>query len=1137
MLPLVLLLFAVFCSLWLLPPASGRSAVTFSPTSPSSSSSSNSSSSSAACIVSFDAAALLLPGPAPTALRWYCPPDCLTAASSTNASVTGSFPYHPSSSVCLSAIHCGLLNSSAGGAVFFTPFYSESWDESALQLYPHNASLGSLSHGVQSLPVPQPERPLTLDAISFVLHSRGAVFNQRRQAPWPARAGHAHISFDRHLEQHRRQLWAFHLIIGGRNATHYMNDVYLYSLSAQQDDRFPANGRWLRLPDAPFSPRAHMQHTSDVMDAYLPILGCPFNSSTNCRVVVNIIGGETSHACGRPELGRCVSEIWRLTVRGNASSPSFFSVSWDPEPVQLAISPPRCGSLLLTDYEFDHSLPGRTPAPAVALMGGQLSYEDASCLSQPVTVNDVFYSRDRGWPFSSGGWALEARAPWSPRRSLLSIPHFVAREWQVGGGIAYQSLRRDAGSNTTLLTAAEIFADVWLCTFVSNASHGLSCDWTPAYVADNSSSDVWAPVGSLPVPLAYLPRSYSGGRMTVEGANGLLLGGVSSREALQRWAAVNTSADSRVRASLIEQPAMAEMGVPATTLDDVLLSRYDLPLSFRLSEDELNDGAAPFIASAAGLVTTSVRQQVVEAPAVTTAHQLSSQQFHNSPQLYSADGAGNSSRAQLDFVFSRHSYGAGLSSLGPSGAAQVLCLSGGVDGSAFFSDWLELQQPGAGYSIGAYFTSCFHPEDSSYHEALGRGHVTSPDRGHAGHEADLFVPSSRLDWRCDDGHHFEPAALSAQTTLSCLPDGLWHDVELHALRRCVPDRSTCRFPEVDVGYGVCGEPMPFISSIRAGKASRLVFWKFDCTQQDAVTLTDCPASALELEVQGGWFTLPLSIWVAGHPCQFPQLRLDGSNSSLCLSSPDSNSSCEQYGDTVVCALPLLTGFGLPLVMLSGSGRRQAEVRDPGSPSDPSGSRTPSIGFTPPAITALWSADCTVASTDLQLLDCPYDRPFDILVNGSSLLASSTVDTLNRSDITQLYLSAGRPLQCAFVVLGDWTWVPTQMRCEHVPPGAGLELPVFVSVQGLGDNSHQFSGRPEQRPTLSYRQCPAGSYTDYHLQDGAMLPRCRLCPAGSSTDGLAGGTRDDCKDCPAGRWNNVSAAAAAVSRSLCSGLHR
>jgi hypothetical protein len=158
-------------------------------------------------------------------LHYYCPPDCLTAAASSDARVYGSFPYHPSSSVCLAAIHSGLLNSTAGGAVFFQPFYAESWDESSLQLsslYPHNASRGSSSFSVHSLPVPQPEEPLTLDSHSFVLHGRGTVFNQRRQAPWAARAGHAHISYGRWLANYAPHRWQFHLIIGGRNATHYM---------------------------------------------------------------------------------------------------------------------------------------------------------------------------------------------------------------------------------------------------------------------------------------------------------------------------------------------------------------------------------------------------------------------------------------------------------------------------------------------------------------------------------------------------------------------------------------------------------------------------------------------------------------------------------------------------------------------------------------------------------------------------------------------------------------------------------------------------------------------------------------------------------------------------------------------------
>ena len=45
-----------------------------------------------------------------------CPTDCLNPAQHniTGAVVMGSFPYHPSSSLCLSAIHAGVINGTLG---------------------------------------------------------------------------------------------------------------------------------------------------------------------------------------------------------------------------------------------------------------------------------------------------------------------------------------------------------------------------------------------------------------------------------------------------------------------------------------------------------------------------------------------------------------------------------------------------------------------------------------------------------------------------------------------------------------------------------------------------------------------------------------------------------------------------------------------------------------------------------------------------------------------------------------------------------------------------------------------------------------------------------------------------------------
>ena len=139
------------------------------------------------------------------------------------APVWGRWPYHGNSSICLSAIHAGLIADAAGGAVVLERFFPADWSNSSSQtIFPHEAWRGSLSNAVQSEPVPAAElaEPSPLSAYSWTVRSRGAVAAQRQTAPWSARSGHAHLSlFNRSAlgSPHAMQ----HLIVGGRNASHY----------------------------------------------------------------------------------------------------------------------------------------------------------------------------------------------------------------------------------------------------------------------------------------------------------------------------------------------------------------------------------------------------------------------------------------------------------------------------------------------------------------------------------------------------------------------------------------------------------------------------------------------------------------------------------------------------------------------------------------------------------------------------------------------------------------------------------------------------------------------------------------------------------------------------------------------------
>ena len=109
---------------------------------------------------------------APTANVHTCPRDCLHAISLSphNATVLGSGPYHPNSSICLAAIHAGVVDAELGGATHVSRFYPIDWSGSDTQsIYPEQAASGSNGHGVTSLSVPAADnvRPAPQSSFSW----------------------------------------------------------------------------------------------------------------------------------------------------------------------------------------------------------------------------------------------------------------------------------------------------------------------------------------------------------------------------------------------------------------------------------------------------------------------------------------------------------------------------------------------------------------------------------------------------------------------------------------------------------------------------------------------------------------------------------------------------------------------------------------------------------------------------------------------------------------------------------------------------------------------------------------------------------------------------------------------------------
>ena len=1074
-------------------------------------------------------------------LRHRCPPNCIAAMQegcrsggtsrtpAGGAAVIGSFPYHPNSSVCLSAVHSGLVDDATGGAVLPSLFFSQTWDSNTIDIYPHGSQSGTCSNGVQSLDVPPSElASLTIHSYSFTLHSRGTVFNQRRWAPWTPRAGHLHLARNVFMQWDGLNYYrhGFHLVCGGRNATHYRNDCWLYSTAIDLQQPYSSSvGRWQQLPDAPWSPRAFMSHAAVLYwrgrESSVCLLG-------SCRLDVTVMNGEVGTACGLAELGVCVAEAWKLLVIWNASSPLNFSLQWSAAAVQLPF-PGRCGGLLMqeSDAPADGSLlDSRAGRFVTAVMGGQLSYADPTCSSPPASLNDVWYNYDSQEAEPLLLWTQGPDAPWSPRRSMATQPDVFPSSFNVMGGVRFLSFSQDAATARSVWTAAELYADVWVCQLAMNVSHGWQCDWRPSIGQEVVSAADWSVAGSLPVPIAYTPQGWAGHVMDELCWTGVLFSGATTQAALDRWLSSNVTVavdgfELSTPVSNIQQPTLLGTVFASPTEQDVMDSRYGLPLVYSLGQAELNNASSPFNLGGAGLVTAFNRQyqdgNTITSPSYITAHQLPSQQLDNAPFIHSPRPAINTSRGALDFVFARLSYGAQpYSSLASSQECQTLVLSGGSSGGLYYNDWLELQQTTWDTMQVEGAVGCLPPDDPSYNPLLGAGRHSDcgwPPSHRAPVDSLIYPATYSCRWRCDNGSHLEPPAEfgTDSAVLFCLSDGLWHDAAINSFRRCVRDRLLCHFPYVEAGDGQCLEPQPLISriSIAASQDNSTAV----CVQANATTLTGCPAQPLRLQLVGRWFALPLVVWIGGHLCLHPQLQDVAGNSTLCANhTADSTSPCLQYGSGIGCTVPGMgAGVNLPVTVLSGPSSRLAVVQ-----SEDDAPATAVISYAMPRITALSANECRLKhGTALQLVGCPNLRSFQLTIVGINLLLPTAA-----AHLPEVYMAnvAFDQLLCTWPTLQQQDGALSLAVCT-VPAGVGSLLPLLIHVGGLGDNSAQFTLPAAERPGISYEVCPAGTFTNYSgwTDSGASGGHCQQCPAGSSTEG-----RDDqrvCSPCLAGTYNN------------------
>ena len=166
-----------------------------------------------------------------------CPLKCISATVNTTTpptptkgagAVYGSFPYHSASSICLAAIHCGVISDSSGGSVFISRFLRQDWSDSPTQtVFPQRSAYGTQSNGVVSLNVSTGwyTQPADEWEASFTVRGRGDFVSQRRTAPFSPRAHHSHVfwadPYNLNASHWLSQLRP-HLIVGGYDGTQYL---------------------------------------------------------------------------------------------------------------------------------------------------------------------------------------------------------------------------------------------------------------------------------------------------------------------------------------------------------------------------------------------------------------------------------------------------------------------------------------------------------------------------------------------------------------------------------------------------------------------------------------------------------------------------------------------------------------------------------------------------------------------------------------------------------------------------------------------------------------------------------------------------------------------------------------------------
>ena len=1091
-------------------------------------------------------------------VAFYCPPLCLNFSSPSSSSaplVYGSYPYSANSSICLSAVHCGVINNTLGGSVFPSRFYRHDWSNTTANqtTFPFTSAIGTTSNNVTSLDVSasQPAAPSNGSQWSYVVRGRGEFVQQRRLAPFSPRSGHSHVGFTPFSsgvlqDQPAPLYYSVHIIAGGYDGAHYLNDVWVAEPSNWTDPN--SDVQWRQLPNAPFTPRADMQ-TGLVQESSD---GCGLPGAVCSVYSVFFYGGQTDHACGLYELGVCSDEVWQLQLNvtvGYAPSQPFLvtSYAWTTsvnEPVARFPFTARCGAsvLFLT----------RAAIQPTIVVGGQLSYNDSTCQAAPTAVSEVWTSNDHT-DYSS--WQQDADAPFAPRRSqqredALAVTQqsrltFPLDVYPLLGGLTVLNLT--TVGNVTQLGGVQVWADVWICyaQFVPAAAPFVSCSWgwQQQQVATwyRQPYNLSVPTTSVPLPVALAP---SAAVRTVPVLAGQHFGGFTAQQAIDDWTNSPQPFGATSQLTGAFNWTFMRRAYPASDSDQsyslIAQQRFDTPLSYNLSADQLNSPASPYQAGSEWVHSVSAWQAKafrsdidVTFPSVSTIH----------PQRYSmAVGAADASvfvwQAASSVNTSRGLFRVGLPRLGGgfdewsnlvfSATTYAFVytvgqriVSGGRTSGTPLNDWITMGE-----------VRCLPPDDPSYLTLLGPVRIVQSDAVRGGPDSSYAVRDSVMV-DCVSRYHFEPPlVLLSLAEFQCGPNGVWLDADLPTIRHCVANAPlNCTAPLNDTGELYCQPPVPTVSSINASLVRA----------SDAVTLSNFPVTAdTVLSVRGSYFPSKLIVTVGGLKCA--NALLTGKPFELCYNiscAADSGGpagvyrrECDFFSDSFSCSVPATLGLHLPVQVVAGPAAVTALLQ----PSDGAQTQAATISSTFPVITFMaaytTSRDdedwvCNATQPFLQLYNCPVMTAYNltlcldlqsvgqlplVVTLGASLVGLPCVD----EDISSI-----RP---------SWTG-DRCLTCVVAP---------FLGTQAVRVQHTDLALQSRTDASLSSSSCPPGFQTNYDaaLNSSFAGDLCQACPVGTSTRGAihsrtcvacAIGTYashtgiGDCLPCAPGRYYNSTGA--------------